>query len=263
MSRVGLPPATGASHRGCFASRCHPEPIRAQRGWVRDLLLLSLSAVWLSSSAATKDRSPRPIPSNLPAARQRLLGGRGFQPDKKTRRAAPTARGVFSASLSTVPQMLENHRLLSVSVEAAKIAFATRCLGGRGSQPRQKAGRDSAFLSRCLYREASSPNLLCLLNLLHLRVVDARPFAVKGRSSRQCPRRRMTRVLFRNGEPGKREQGSLVGRGFQPRQNDPGAQRLPLAVNFPRAVLLYLLYLLNLLCLPCLFRPHRAHRDRV
>jgi hypothetical protein len=25
-----------------FATRCHPEPIRAQRGWVKDLLFLAL-----------------------------------------------------------------------------------------------------------------------------------------------------------------------------------------------------------------------------
>jgi len=45
VSRVGLPAFVAAA----FSFRCHPEPIRAQRGWARDLLLLSFSAIRQSS----------------------------------------------------------------------------------------------------------------------------------------------------------------------------------------------------------------------
>src|ERR1700690_3427491 len=53
------PPKFSHPQIRAFAFRCHPEPIRAQRGWVRDLLLLSLEGMTLCQSFGEPGRSPR------------------------------------------------------------------------------------------------------------------------------------------------------------------------------------------------------------
>ncbi len=84
--------------------RCHPEPIRAKRGWVRDLLLLScfffpassflllLSGFFLSPFFA-RHPDERSVEGSLfahnsqqpPAVSKRLLGYRGSEPVRQRR----------------------------------------------------------------------------------------------------------------------------------------------------------------------------------
>ncbi len=111
-----------ASLAAALAFRCHPEPIRAERGWVRDLLLLSLSGI----PARQSFRTPASRPLGTPISR--LASCLTFVPWSSLRRKCSSRR--LATVVGVSPLQVPHPSLVRVGLSfdsASASAFAFRC----------------------------------------------------------------------------------------------------------------------------------------
>jgi hypothetical protein len=138
----GVKGRSSAFLAAAFAFRCHPEPIRAWRGWVRDLLL----------------SSSRSCPSGCPTLA--ALQGWVFKEVQSSSRAMAARNPRASAFAVRCHPDRAQRRGTSLLLTHSRISTHSRncpripcLLGGRRLQLRHKLRRNSAFLSRRLSRE--------------------------------------------------------------------------------------------------------------
>jgi hypothetical protein len=250
----GVKGRSSAFLAAAFALRCHPEPIRAKRGWVRDLLLPSLSGIPACQSFRAPGRRPPGTPISRLASRL-TFAPRSALPYaiilSEAKYASPSLafRAMTSSSSLTFRAMNLSLPRPTAARNPSPHGFAVPCHPERA----KRRGISLRVPIRATSLQPAPPFRGSELQLRHNR--RAAPSSRGGFSASllsaeerfsQLPHR-----LFNSGITLSASNGALesvwqrrffrqgtdlsVPQTPQPRHKKTGAQRLPLAVPFPRA----------------------------
>ena len=239
---AGAGPVAGkaGSLAAAFAFRCHPEPIRAERGWVRDLLLLFLSDI----PARQVFRTPARRSPGTPISR--LASCLTFAPWSFLRRKCSIRRVATVVDVPPSPLRVPHPSLARVVLSVDfSYAFTLRC------HPEERSDEGSLFVRQFEQYRRNPPNLLggrsFSSDIKPRRAAPtargafpASPLSAEQRFS-QSPKASFNSGITLGPSTAALESlwpcRCLVRARIYPcrKRLRAGAQRLPLAVPFPRA----------------------------